>query len=119
MGGLSGSAFADVSSDGSTIVGQSNSSNGPEAFRWTAESGMVGLGDLDGGQFFSYALATSSDGSVIVGNSASSSLNNEAFIWTQQNGMQGLGSITGEILGVLPMTLHLMAHTWLVGLRRP
>jgi hypothetical protein len=38
-----------------------------EAFRWTAESGMVGLGDLPDGQVLSNALGVSADGSVVVG----------------------------------------------------
>jgi probable HAF family extracellular repeat protein len=32
----------DVSADGSVIVGESQSANGMEAFRWTAAAGMVG-----------------------------------------------------------------------------
>ena len=39
---------------------------GPQAFHWTAESGMLGLGFLLGSGW-STALAASADGSVIVG----------------------------------------------------
>jgi probable HAF family extracellular repeat protein len=63
---LSSSAYA-VSADGTTVVGTSQSSNGLEAFRWTARSGMIGLGDLPGGGFRSVAYGVSADGSVIVG----------------------------------------------------
>ncbi len=44
----------DISADGSVIVGESGSANGGEAFRWTLATGMVGLGDLGGGEFYSY-----------------------------------------------------------------
>ena len=53
-----------VSADGSAIVGASQSGNGREAFRWTPETGMVGLGDLPGGGFGSAALAA--DGRTIL-----------------------------------------------------
>ena len=55
-GGFFSQAFG-VSADGSTVVGGSNSQSsiGPEAFRWTAGGGMVGLGDLPGGFFNSRA----------------------------------------------------------------
>ena len=36
------------SADGSTVVGYASSPIGPEAFRWTAASGMVGLGNFPG-----------------------------------------------------------------------
>lgn len=38
-----------------------------EAFRWTASGGMVGLGDFDEDEMYSEALATTTDGSIIVG----------------------------------------------------
>ena len=47
--------------------------NGPEAFRWTAEGGILGLGDLPGGPVFSEGLGVSADGLVVVGKSQSSS----------------------------------------------
>jgi uncharacterized membrane protein len=53
--------------DGSIIVGASQSTNGSEAYYWTAETGMVGMGDLVGGDFHSNARAISADGKVIVG----------------------------------------------------
>jgi probable HAF family extracellular repeat protein len=83
-----------VSADGSVIAGVSRSDLGVEAFRWTAETGMVGLGDLAGGEFHSEAKAISSDGQVIVGQSTSA-LGKEAFRWTAAGGMQGLGDLPG------------------------
>ncbi|MDJ0843814.1 PEP-CTERM sorting domain-containing protein [Crocosphaera sp.] len=102
LGDLSGGTFfsraADVSADGEVVVGRSDSENsidpvgalsGTEAFRWTADTGMVGLGDLPGGAFFSRAAAVSANGSVIVGRSQSA-LGLEPFIWTETLGMQSL-----------------------------
>ncbi len=88
-----------VSADGSVIVGYSSSAaSGPyphmEAFYWTAAEGMVGLGDLPGGDFNSFATAVSADGSVIVGYSSSAS-GPEAFRWTAAEGMVGLGDLPG------------------------
>ena len=68
-----------LSEDGSTVSGYSYGSS-PEAFRWTSEGGMVGLGDLSGGDFFSVAIDTSADGSAIVGYSKGAS-GFEAFLW--------------------------------------
>ena len=51
LGGLGGSRDSHacgVSADGSTVVGYASSAIGPEAFRWTAAAGMVGLGDFPG-----------------------------------------------------------------------
>ncbi len=65
-GGGSSSVALGVSSDGTVILGRSNSANGNEAFKY--ENGMMtGLGDLPGGGFFSEARGVSSDGTVIVG----------------------------------------------------
>src|SRR5687768_17840610 len=62
LGGLNGggsSSSSAISSDGSTVVGSTFGSGGFEAFRWTKDDGMTGLGDLDGGEFFSFATAVS------------------------------------------------------------
>ena len=62
-----------VSPDDLVVVGVSESAAGREAFRWTVEEGMVGLGDLPGGAFRSGANGVSANGLVIVGESSSSS----------------------------------------------
>jgi len=71
LGNLSGgdieSIAYDVSDDGSVVVGRGESSDGLEAFRWTAETGMVGLGDFPGGSHNSQAFGVSDDGSTVVG----------------------------------------------------
>ena len=90
------SEAAGVSADGLVVVGFGNSASGPEAFRWTQATGMVGLGDLLGGQFRSgvtMPTRVSADGSVVVGYS-DSALGGEGFRWTQATGMVGLGYIS-------------------------
>ncbi|MDV3349572.1 hypothetical protein QGP82_12780 [Leptothoe sp. LEGE 181152] len=67
---------------------------------------FVGIGDLPGGWFKSYALAISADGSVIVGASHSSTELNraslpEAFRWTRAEGMVGLGQLPGNPYGTV------------------
>src|SRR5262245_745787 len=53
LGDLPGSTYfseaGGVSGDGSTAVGRSNGTAGPQAIRWTSAGGAVGLGDLPGG----------------------------------------------------------------------
>jgi probable HAF family extracellular repeat protein len=85
-----------VSFDGLIAVGDSRSTSGNEAFRWTAAEGLHGLGDLPGGAFESYADAISGDGKVIVGESKSAAAL-EPFRWTAEDGMQGLGFLPGLI----------------------
>ena len=69
----------DLSDDGSTVVGVYTSGNGLESFRWTAGSGLVGLGDLDGGFFSGEATSVSADGSVIAGRSSVDTTRSEAM----------------------------------------
>lgn len=90
-----------ASADGSVIVGESrsfNATNGNEAFRWTAQGGMVPLGDLPGGAFQSWAYAVSADGSAVVGRASIDGAcgpfgcgsAGRAFIWDQSHGMRDL-----------------------------
>jgi len=90
-----------VSADGSVVVGYSchRAASGAscldqnsEAFRWTASSGMIGLGST------SLALGVSGDGSVIVGRMPSSQdiYNSEAFRWTASGGIVRLGFLPGD-----------------------
>ena len=64
-GGDYNSIAYDISADGSTVVGTSETTSGTEAFRWRRDTGMQGLGDLPGGDFFSHAQDVSADGSVV------------------------------------------------------
>jgi probable HAF family extracellular repeat protein len=87
-----------ISADGSVVVGWSSDSYlGPgaltrEAFRWTSDEGMVGLGDLPGGVFQSWAADVSPDGSVVVG-SGSFVQGQEAVVWDRQHGMRSIKSL--------------------------
>jgi probable HAF family extracellular repeat protein len=93
-----------VSADGSVVIGESRSvpsGNGVEAFRWTAPGGSVGLGDLPGGAFQSYAFAMTPDGATIVGRATIDGPTGpfgggsapRAFIWDSIHGMRDLQQV--------------------------
>jgi probable HAF family extracellular repeat protein len=76
-GGTSSEAFG-VSPDGTVIVGRARDGSGQwQAFRWSAETGMLNLGTLGGN--WSEAWRTSADGSVITGRSRDSAGRWRAF----------------------------------------
>jgi len=95
LGGVDSTAKG-VSNNGSVIVGYTRTSAW-EAFRWTEEQGMIGIGFLPGNYHESFALATSGDGSVIVGEASNANRYLEAFRWTADGGMVGLGDLEGGI----------------------
>jgi len=98
LGLLEGAVFGtaeDASYDGSVIVGLNHFGPTREAYRWTAETGVVGLGDLYGQVIYSDAYGVSADGSVAVGRGTNSSFDHEAFRWTEETGMVGLGDLPG------------------------
>jgi uncharacterized membrane protein len=100
-GGIVGARGYSASKNASVIVGSGVSSNGIEAFRWTAGEDMVGLGDLPGGGFFSEAYGVSADGLVVVGRSAGRNpFTYSAFRWTAQTGMVEIPPISGNLLTV-------------------
>ncbi|WP_181952576.1 hypothetical protein [Vulcaniibacterium gelatinicum] len=73
LGALPGgtnSFAADVSADGTVVVGSSDSEGEMvgTAFRWTVAEGMRSLGTLPGDDY-SFADAVSADGRVVVGSS--------------------------------------------------
>lgn len=96
QGGTNSSANG-ISADGHVAVGfgtrYNNGQGGREAFRWTPETGMVGLGDLPGGQLHSEALACNIDGSVIVGFGHDDHHGFHALIWTQNDGMRKIKDV--------------------------
>lgn len=80
-----------TNADGSVVVGRSNSTTtgtfNTAAFRWTEETGMVGLGQPDG-VGSTIANAVNADGSVIVGTAYfQSEERNMPFRWTQGTGI--------------------------------
>ncbi|TWU22594.1 PEP-CTERM sorting domain-containing protein [Bythopirellula polymerisocia] len=70
LGDLPGGDFESItrnlSADGKFVTGSSSTTNGTEAFLWTEETGMVGLGAPLGSQD-SFGTAVSNDGSTVVG----------------------------------------------------
>lgn len=106
LGDLPDAAFrsfaSDVSGDGRVVVGTGTSelSGGvSEAFRWTLETGIVGLGvhtNLIGER--SIARAVSHEGNHIVGFGIPQTAGLTAFQWTPEGGMAPLdGASHGEI----------------------
>ena len=89
----------DISARGAIVVGESQSANGREAYRWSADTGMVALGSLGGADFFSTAWRISTEGLVIAGasRSPSSGTRTEAFRWTAELGMIGMGDLPGGL----------------------
>jgi probable HAF family extracellular repeat protein len=81
-GGGVGSAALDVSADGSVVVGESESTSGTEAFRWTLAGGITGLGFLSGGDPYSTATAVSENGNVVAGTSNGSDGVERAYRWS-------------------------------------
>lgn len=93
---LSSRAYG-VSADGSLIVGGSTSfPQGEEAFLWTQEDGITGLGDLPGGVEQSQARAVSADGTTVVG-SAHNERGRTSFYWTREAGMVALHPLGGPV----------------------
>lgn len=105
-GGDTASIANAVSHGGNVVVGASSSARSnahslvsTEAFRWTmtnqqtGEGRMVGLGDLAGGGFSSWAIDVSADGNVVVGQGLSAN-GPEAFYW-RDGQMIGLGDLPG------------------------
>lgn len=101
--GASGRSSATaVSNDGSVVVGFSRNGgalNATEAFRWTEDTGMEGLGFLEEG--FAYrtsASGVSGDGTRIVGSQRDGGNNGTSFIWTAETGMVALDvSLGGRV----------------------
>ena len=87
-GGLLSSASA-ISRDGTTIVGDSGTSGGGAAFRWTEAEGMVALEDAFGAVVGGAARDVSADGSVIVGTTGDGAAA-QAFVWTAATGARAL-----------------------------
>ncbi|SFG24495.1 probable extracellular repeat, HAF family [Novosphingobium sp. CF614] len=91
-----------ASRDGRVVAGYGgNATYTNEAFVWTQNGGMVGLGVLpaDVGTTYAKSRATdvSADGNVVVGFSAGHGNGDdmEAFRWTSGGGMTGLGLLSG------------------------
>jgi uncharacterized membrane protein len=98
-----------ANADGSVIVGLSRSmaslNNGWEAFRWTQQGGMVGLGDLPGGAVLSEGYGATADGSIVVGKAGAQGpcgpfgcqTAPRAFIWDAQSGLRDLNTVLADM----------------------
>jgi probable HAF family extracellular repeat protein len=82
-----------ISLDGSVIVGESDSASGRQAFRWTQEAGMIGLGFLPGFNSRSMALGVSADGTKVFGNARNALGQFKAFIWDAVSGMRSVAEV--------------------------
>lgn len=89
-----------VSADGNVVVGTSEigtlTDAFGQAFRWTPQTGMQGLGFLRPGSSYSKAYGVSQDGTAIVGYSRSAGIGErtEAYVWRQETGMVALPGIS-------------------------
>jgi uncharacterized membrane protein len=89
-----------VSGDGAVVVGSCfiypPLVEHVEAFRWTAETGSVLLGELPGGRVESEAANVTRDGLMAIGQSESSN-GTEATIWPVGGGPVGMGVIQSGV----------------------
>jgi len=108
LGDLPGGSFYSraraVSADGLVVGGTSYSFNGTtgedgccEAFVWTMDSGMQGLGDLPGGAFESEVFALAADGLIAFGGGHIGV--DLGFEWTAGLGIAGLPELDGGAFG--------------------
>ena len=88
------SSASAVSANGNIVVGKTTSDIGDQAYRWTQETGMVGLGGLGG--YASAASDISADGSVIVGSAYDANYIERSFRWTQETGVVAITSLWGD-----------------------
>jgi hypothetical protein len=94
--GTRGSHPGNLTPDGATVVGYASSDNGLEAFIWTAENGMRGLGDAASlSDTFIKPIDITGNGKVVVGNS-----NDGPFIWTAGLGTRNLQSYLEAVYGL-------------------
>lgn len=116
LGDLPGGAFYSRAydlNDFDEVVGESgiptgiDPPRGPiEAFYWSADTGMIGLGDLPGGQYYSGATAINNAGTVVGVSSSAEAYFLEAFIWTAQTGMRRLGTLPNGAFPGLPVNIN-------------
>src|SRR5262249_21023500 len=95
-GTFSSSALA-VSADGSVVVGYSistSSGGSTEAFRWTAQTGMLGLSTPDNPIYPGEAVGVSADGSRVTGTGAIGPTG-VGWLWTAQTGLTDIGDLPG------------------------
>jgi uncharacterized membrane protein len=90
-----GSSATGVSTDGSLVVGASETPDGFEATLWSDATGPVGLGFV-GSSTISGARAVSDDGSIVIGIADVVT----PFIWTPSSGMRSLSDVLRDEYGL-------------------
>jgi probable HAF family extracellular repeat protein len=90
-----------ISADGGTIVGYLDGRSGTlrQAFRWTAQTGLVGLGPLGTELPNNKATGVSAGGFVVVGTSIASAASS-SFIWDAAHGMRDLVTVLAQDFGL-------------------
>lgn len=118
----------DLSDDGSVVVGSGVSANGFQAWRWTAATNCVSLGNIFTATWRGAATAITGDGDTVIGfyrPFPGPATFGEGFIWTAAGGMekltdyviaQGVVLPAGTILA-LPLDISADGKT-IVGLSR-
>ncbi|CAE7640657.1 unnamed protein product [Symbiodinium necroappetens] len=92
---------------GSVVVGSAASISGIQGFVWTEETGVIGVGDLPGGDFYSVVTDVSDTGFVFCGES-NDETGRRAFRLTLEDGMTALGEGHGtggiDVLNVVAIS---------------
>lgn len=85
------------SADGQVLVGSIIREGYHEAMYWTAQDGLVPMGDLEGGKLGSTAVAVSANGRVAVGpgHSEASGDAAEGAVWRLGRRPRGIGDLPG------------------------
>ena len=102
LSGYASSQASALSADGIVVAGTSATTAGNrQAFRWTAQQGIVGLEFLSGGSVSS-ATGASAEGAVIVGsgdaNGGNPPTSSAGFRWTAATGLQRIAALPGSAL---------------------
>ncbi len=92
-GGGVGTVATAISTDAGTVVGFAEGSTGTQAVRWTAATGLQGLGQPAAEAPFSRANDVSANGAVIVGTAATND-GGRAFRWAVGGGYTFLGTFS-------------------------
>ncbi len=90
-----------ISDDGNAIAGNGSSSNGNEAWYWSATTNtMTAIGDFPGDPFYSVSEAISGDGNTVVGYGRDANFGTKAFRWTQSDGLINMGVLPGYVASI-------------------
>src|SRR5262245_2122922 len=88
---------ADISSDGSTVVGNYGSVDGDRLFQWRIDGSVTILLDNVGQPLQGQVVAVSNDGKKILGSRIYGTPYSTPFIWTEGLGVQDLSWNSGQL----------------------